>query len=226
MTKQGDRSIDEIEKIRNLIESNKIIGRSGSIVFDYANFKSCVFSKDIIGNTIQDWFGQWLISKDLTWEMGAHSQSWPDFILSDGTHLEVKTFDSEAGPNFDLANFDAFIRSLWDGNVGRLDTPHLVFSYISNPDTGVITIDDFWVKNMWELTGPSPKNILSLQVKQSQPVNIRPKNWRSPRVQLFSSRKEFVLALSQAVTKYRDSQFPDWYKVVEDHYTSKFNQPL
>lgn len=217
---------NEIDKIEELITQHNIIGQTGVISFNYAGFQSFVISKDIIGNTIQDWFGQWIISKGLVWEMGAHSQSWPDFVLSDGTHLEVKTFDSNAGPNFDLANFDAFIRSLWEGNVARLDTPHLVFSYISDPQSGVITINDFWVRNMWELTGASPKNILSLQVKQNQPVNIRPKNWRSPTVSLFTSRQEFVLALSQVVTRYRSAEFPDWYKVVENHYVTLFDRPL
>ena len=216
----------EIDKIEELITQHRIIGQTGAISFNYAGFQSFVISKDIIGNTIQDWFGQWLISKGLVWEMGVHSQSWPDFILSDGTHLEVKTFDSNAGPNFDLANFDAFIRSLWEGHVARLDTAHLVFSYISDPQSGVITINNFWVKNMWELTGSSPKNILSLQVKQNQPVNIRPKNWRSPAVSLFTSRQEFVLALSQVVTRYRNAEFPDWYTVVENHYVRLFGRPL
>ena len=216
----------EIDKIINLIDQHNIIGQTGEIKFKYAGFESFVFSKDIIGNTIQDWFGQWLIDKGLAWEMGAHSQSWPDFILNDGSHLEVKTFESKAGPNFDLANFDAFIRSLWEGNVGRLDTPHLVFSYISNSKTGTITIDNYWVKKMWELSGPSPTNILSLQVKQSQPVNIRPKNWRNQKVSLFNSRREFVLALSKVVAKYRNEQFPNWYEVVENHYIRLFNRPL
>ncbi len=216
----------EIDRIETLISEHNIIGQTGVINFNYAGFQSVVISKDIIGNTIQDWFGQWLISKGLVWRMGAHSQSWPDFILSDGSHLEVKTFDSSAGPNFDLANFDAFIRSLWEGNVARLDTPHLVFSYLSNPDNGVITINDFWVKNMWELTGPSQKNILSLQVKQNQPVNIRPKNWRSSNVSLFSNRQEFVFALSLVVDRYRSREFPNWYQAVESEYIRRFNCPL
>lgn len=218
--------MDEIERIRQLIIDENIIGQTGTITFNFAGFHTTVYSKDVIGNTIQDWFGFWLIEHGLVWNTGIHSQSWPDFILSDGSHLEVKTFNSLASPNFDIANFDAFIRSLWDGDVHRLDTPHLVFSYIFNEDNGLITINNFWIKNMWELTGTSPTNIMSLQVKQNQPVNIRPKNWRNPNLSTFSTRQEFVLALSQVVLRFRPLEFPNWYDVVRAHYERDFNTDL
>ncbi len=218
--------MSQIEIVRQLIIDEGIIGQTGTITFNFAGFNTTVYSKDVIGNTIQDWFGFWLRSHGLVWNAGIHSQSWPDFILDDGSHLEVKAFNSLASPNFDIANFDAFVRSLWDGDVHRLDTPHLVFSYLFNESNGVITIDNFWLKNMWELTGPSPTNILSLQVKQNQPINIRPKNWRNPNLGLFSNRQQFVLALSQAVSRYRSAEFPNWYSVVDSHYRNEFDISL
>lgn len=218
--------MSDIAKVEQLIIQQNIIGQTGELIFSYAGFQTTVFTKDAIGNAIQDWFGQWLSQQGMVWETGIHSQSWPDFILSDGSHLEVKTFDSEADANFDVANFDAFVRSLWNGDVHRLDTMHLVFSYITNPETGAISINNYWLKNIWNLTGPSRTNILSMQKKQGTAVNIRPKNWRSPKVQMFTSRQEFVYALSQAVMRFREGEYTDWYSVVENHYIEQFNQPL
>lgn len=218
--------MNEIDRVEQLIRTQNIIGQTGEIVFSYAGFQTVTTSKDLIGNTIQDWFGQWLSANGITWRSGAHSQSWPDFIFSDDSHLEVKAFDSEAGPNFDVANFDAFARSLWDGNVRRLDTMHLIFSYRTDPRTGKIQIDNYWMKKIWEITGPSRTNILNIQKKQNKAVNIRPKNWRSSRVKLFTNRKEFVYALSQAIEIFSPGEFPDWYSVVENHYLNKFNRSL
>lgn len=218
--------MNDISRIEHLITQENIIGQTGQLSFSYANFQTTIFSKDAIGNAIQDWFGQWLSYHGIVWGTGIHTQSWPDFILSDGSHLEVKTFDSEASPNFDVANFDAFVRSLWNGDVHRLDTLHLVFSYITNPQTGAISINNYWLKNIWDLTGPSGANILSLQKKQGTAVNIRPKNWRSNRVQMFTSRQEFVEALSRAVIRFSPGEYIDWYSVVENHYIQQFGEPL
>ena len=218
--------MNDIARIEQLIIQQNIIGQIGELTFSYAGFQITVFSKDAIGNSIQDWFGQWLNSQGIVWTTGIHTQSWPDFILSDTSHLEVKAFDAEASPNFDVANFDGFVRSLWNGDVHRLDTMHLVFSYIANPETGAISINDYWLKNIWELTGPSGANILSIQKKQGTAVNIRPKNWRNPRVQMFTSRQEFVSALAQAVIRFRPGEYLDWYSVVENHYVQQFGRPL
>lgn len=218
--------MNDIERVNHLISQRNLIGQTGVISFNYAGFTATIKSKDVVGNIVQEWLGHWLNAQGMVWETRTHTQSWPDFVLNDRSHLEVKSFDSEAGPNFDVANFDAFVRSLWIGEVHRLDTPYLVFSYVSNQSTGVITLNNYWFKNIWELTGPSNTNILNLQVKQGTATNIRPKNWRSARVQTFGSRQEFVYALSQAVTRFSQIDYPDWYLVVKDHYEQQFNRPL
>lgn len=218
--------MNDIERVNHLISQHNLIGQTGVISFNYAGFTATINSKDVVGNIVQEWLGHWLNAQGMVWETLTHTQSWPDFVLNDGSHLEVKSFDSEAGPNFDVANFDAFVRSLWNGEVHRLDTPYLVFSYVSNQDTGLITLDDYWFKNIWELTGPSNTNILNLQVKQGTATNIRPKNWRSARVQTFDSRQEFIYALSQAVARFSQINYPDWYLVVKNHYEQRFNRPL
>ena len=85
---------------------------------------------------------------------------------------------------------------------------------------------DFWVKKIWEMAGSSDTNILNLQVKQNIPVNIRPKNWRSPRVELFETRREFVVALNAALQRFHPSRHPNWLNDVCSDYQRKTGQVL
>ncbi len=208
-----------LDQIIAKLEKSDLTEKKGKIYLDFDGIKTNITSKDIVGNSLQDWFGEWLKVNNFSWSPGIHSQNWPDFILEDGSHLELKTFNHDASPAFDLANFDAFIRSLYDGNIERIDTPHLVFSYKVNAN-GYLQITDFWNKFIWELTGPSPTNIIELQVKQGSPINIRPKNWRNPKVNLFENRLSFMKALDQVITKYnRQDRFNgSWLKKVSADY--------
>lgn len=215
-----------IHNIESFIRLDEIIGSRGTIKFSFAGIDVSLKNKDIIGNVLQSWFGEWLISKGVVWKAGIHSQNWPDFILTDGSHLELKTFDATASPNFDLANFDAFTRCLYEGHVERLDTLHLVFSYQLNPINGEVVITDYWIKPMWQLTGPSSTNFLSLQVKQGVPVNIRPKNWRSNKTEIFSSRRDFVLAIDKALEYFHPNRYPDWFQKIEKYYKENFLKEL
>ena len=137
-----------------------------------------------------------------------------------------KAFDGTASPNFDLANFDAFTRSLLT-EPERLDTDHLVFEYFLQAG-GVVTINNIWVKKIWEMAGPSDTNILNLQVKQGVPVNIRPKNWRSnsPRITFFGQRLDFVIALDQALQHFYPNRHINWLATVQQNYLIRTGQVL
>lgn len=129
-----------------LLQAQNLIGSSGVISFNLLGVNVHVSTKDVIGGLLQDWFGNWMTVNGFSWQPGPNAQSWPDFILGDGTHLEFKAFDGTASPNFDLANFDAFTRSLLT-EPERLDTDHLVFEYFLQAG-GVVTINNIWVKNL------------------------------------------------------------------------------
>jgi len=197
----------------------------GKLSFNLLNIEIGISTKDVIGGVLQDWFGHWMSKNGITWRPGPHAQSWPDFILSNDEHLEFKAFDGSASPNFDLANFDAFTRSLLT-NPERLDTDHLIFEY-QLYSGGVVVVTNFWVKKIWEMTGPSDTNILNLQVKQNIPNNIRPKNWRTSRnVSFFKNRLEFVSSLSQALSYFYPSRHPNWFNLVQENYLRKTGNNL
>ena len=154
----------------------------------------------------------------------ANTQAWPDLILlPQGEDLEVKAFDYAKSPNFDIANFDAYTRSLLQ-HPERLDTEHIIFGYTSSGTS--IKITDFWLKKAWQMTGPSKTNFLNLQVKQKIPVNIRPKNWRSNRAKIFNSRREFVVQLDNALRHFHPNRHQNWFQQVESAYLQKVGKPL
>lgn len=206
-----------IQQIVQLLNQQKIIGQQGIITFSLANISFPVTSKDIVGGVLQEWFENWMRASKIVFSKPANAQDWPDFYLGNQEHLEIKAFNYEASPGFDIGNFDAYTRSLLT-HPERLDSDHLIFGYVSKNQA--ITIQSFWVKKIWEMTGPSATNHLSLQVKQKIPVNIRPKDWRgsSP---LFTCRRDFVIALDNALRSFYPNRHQIWFVQVETAYMQK-----
>ncbi|OTG91763.1 hypothetical protein B9T24_15730 [Acinetobacter sp. ANC 4654] len=209
-----------------LLQRQGLIGSSVTFAFTFLGVNVEISNKDVIGGLLEDWFGNWMTANNIGWNRPANRQKWPDFILANGKDLEFKSFDGTAAPNFDLANFNTYIRSLLT-EPERLDTDHIIVEY-SLASGGVVTITNFWVKKIWEMTGPSAKNILNLQVKDGVVTNIRPKNWRSSRAGMtfFTNRRDFVIALDQALTKFRPQTYPNWFTTVEQEYLLKTGQVL
>lgn len=210
--------------IYNLLLKQGIIGAQGNMTFNFFGQNIQVTSLDVVGSIIQNWVETWMIQYQIPYRLAQHSQNWPDFILNDGTELEIKAFNSAAGPNFDIANFDTYTRSLVTHSE-RLRTEHLVFGYTLSP-TGVVTITELHLLKVWEMTGPSNTNILNLQVKQDVVHNIRPKNWRSTGVTIFTSRRDFVYHLHLALQRFYPTRCPNFFDLVEADFIRKTGQNL
>lgn len=174
---------------------------SGSLNFTMGGIDFPVANKDVIGNIIQEWFGHYMISKKLKISLPQNSQTWPDFkIDSFNCNIEVKSFNYTAGPAFDISNFAAYVSSLIS-NPERLYDNHFVFAYSST--NGAIKIEEIWLKKIWEITGPSDRNITELQVKRGVPYNIRPKKFYSDAVDTYSDAVTFLTNLSKAIDKFQ-----------------------
>jgi type II restriction enzyme len=128
-----------------------------------------------------------------------------------GQHLlEVKTFDDNANPAFDLANFDAYCLSVSQMPF-RADADYLIFSYKLN--NGVLSIKQIWLKKIWEITRPSQEWALNVQNKKGIIYNIRPATWYSERARFstFNSKQEFIEALFQTQEKYKGFSYIEEY---------------
>jgi hypothetical protein len=214
-----------VTEIFDQFKKSGIEGSTGNIRIELAGLSVELETKDIVGGAIQEWFENWLLSKKIKFNKPTNTQSFPDFLIEKKTFLEVKCFDSSRGPAFDIANYGSYVDSLLT-IPERLDASYLIFSYSMFGTT--LKIEEIWLKNIWEIAGPSPTNILEVQKKRGTPYNIRPKPWYAPTSRNFSSREEFVEALHLSALKFSSppSHFEDWLLVVRELYLNKTGNAL
>lgn len=177
----------------------------GSISFQIGGIPINVKGKDGIGGLIEEWFGEWakinrfnVVNPKET----NSSQEFPDYYVgAERNMLEIKTFDSTASANFDIANFESYHESI-AMNPARLDADYLIFSYESN--NGVLAIRNVWLKKIWEITCPSERWPLKTQTKRDVIYNIRPATWYSTQAQYspFNSKESFVHAVNETMRLY------------------------
>jgi hypothetical protein len=198
-----------------------IISATGEVVFEMQNIRTVVKDSSIVGNVMQDWLKSFLDAHKILYRLKPNTQEFPDFLMhptrDDIDLLEVKCF--KKSPNFDVANFQAYARSLLN-NPYRLDAKYLIFEYIELH--GGIAIKRIWLKNVWEICCASERSPLKIQWKQSVPVNIRPATWYSKKSKypVFSSRKDFVTAIKKVLdtSSVSGGIQKDWMKKVTDKY--------
>jgi len=190
---------------KKLVEEYKIIGEKGSIKFTVKDLSISIKTKDTVGNLLQEWLKAWFKESKIDFEENINSQTFPDFLLDKDNHtkglLEVKSFDFDRGPGFDLANFDSYCNSLLE-NAYRIDSDYLILAY--QMEDGIITIKNVWLKKIWELACPSGTYPLKVQEKKSVIYNIRPSVWYSERARFkpFNSKEEFLSALNNTRYQY------------------------
>jgi len=208
----------------NLLKQNGIIGAEGTIQLELLGTEVDVNDKSAVGNLLQEWLGEWMNLNGVYNHVNSNSQLFPDFYLSEDDKtdlLEVKTFDYVEAPNFDVAQFDAYTRSVTI-NAYKIDADYLIFGY--SLSSGVIKINDIWLKKIWEITCPSGEYAIRTNVKQKKIHNIRPYNFKSMSngFQPFNSRIAFITAIKETLTKYTGNSVlaDQWFKDVEASYLS------
>lgn len=207
-----------------LVTGEGIIGKRGKIEFTLNDVSVKIVAKDSVGNLIQEWLKSWLLSNDIEHQENPNRQAFPDFFLNlenkEEGLLEVKTFDWDRGPGFDIANFDAYSNSLLE-HAYRLDSDYLVLAYQMNGD-GDIEIKNVWIKKIWEIAGGSGSYPLKVQEKKQIIYNIRPVTWYSQRAQYhsFENKEEFLKALNETRYQYSAtrSQNNHWLQNVIRNY--------
>jgi hypothetical protein len=213
-----------ISEIVSKVRADGVIKKDGLLQFELAGISIEIDNKDIVGGVLQSWFGEWLKVHGYEY-LNSATQTFPDFEFNRDIYLELKTFNAENGPAFDIANFASYLDSLLT-KPQRLNSDYLIFSYKVHDSR--ISINDIWVKKVWEITGPSPTNITELQVKRDRVYNIRPKTWYSPRVETYASRRDFVNALWRAGMRFGtpDSCNSQWFNNVEKKFKEKTGTEL
>jgi type II restriction enzyme len=216
---------------KKLVEDYQLIGQTGSIQFTLKDLVIKIETKDTVGNLIQEWLKEWMKKEGIEFEENINSQTFPDIYLdiTDKTKglLEIKTFDFDRGPGFDLANFDSYCNSLIE-NSHRLDSDYLILAYEMNGSE--ITIKNIWLKKIWELSGASSTYPIKVQEKKNVIYNIRPIIWYSDKSTFkpFASKEEFLKALNETRYQYPKTHHDNahWLKKVLKNYKDKTGSDL
>jgi|SRR5665648_85527 len=211
------------ELYSKLVDDYKIIGETGVINFSLKNLVIAIETKDTVGNLLQEWLKAWMMQEKIEFQENTNSQVFPDFYLDKHNLkqdlLEVKTFDWDRGPGFDLANFDSYCNSL-TVNAYRIDSYYLIFAY--QMAGSVITIKNVWLKRIWELACPSSTYPIKVQEKKNIIYNIRPSTWYSVRTTFkpFSSKEDFLSALNETRYQYPQTRHSNghWLQSVIKNY--------
>ena len=227
-------SSSNAEQLYSILKE-KIEGLEGKILINIGGTKLVLKEKDAVGSALQSWIGEYIYqhSKTIGYSVNKNSvtQEFPDYFLKNletgkQTDLEIKTFDMDARPNFDVANFRFYVDSLTK-NPDKLNADYLIMGYTLK--NGIVTVKKIWLKNVWEICTTSNKWPLKMQVKKETIYNIRPATWYSPRAKKpFSTRHEFVKAVQEVLNKYdlTKNDYKNWLKDLESDFEKKVKEKI
>jgi hypothetical protein len=222
------------EIFSKLMLEDKILEVKGQIKFYLGNVDIVVKQRDVVGNIMQEWLEGWLKQNDINYKLNPNSQMPPDFYLNleDKTRdlLEVKAFNYDASPGFDIADFNAYQSEIIDKPY-MLHTQYLIFGYQMQED-GFVVIKRLWLQNVWEICRRMENWPLNLQIKDKVVHKIRPCTWyskgRAIKYKPFVSLEDFIAAMEQTVyqnPKTREKS-GEWLKLFHRSYEKQFSVKL
>lgn len=190
---------------KKLVEDDKILSLNGQIRFFLGDVDIIVKQKDVVGNIIQEWLAGWLDKRGIEFDVSTNTQMPPDFFLNKKDHrqnlLEVKAFNRNASPGFDIADFKMYSDEIISKPY-MLDVDYLIFGYDMDTKTGTVTIRDLWLKKVWQITRRMDGWPINLQVKKGVVHKIRPGVWYSEKkgnIPMFESLEHFISAIEETV---------------------------
>ena len=214
-----------ITSIIELFEYTKqqLEGKQGNITINFANHPIVYSGNDIIGNSLQEWLPSWFTFLKVNIKPGEKSQEFPDFIAyfdDEKYDIEVKAWNYNNNPAFDIANFYSFIEQTYE-SPGKLNAYFIILGYKPADDgfTKGFTVEKVFLKRIWEITNTSQKYPIGLQVKRNTPYAIRPCSFHKKLG--FLNKDEFIEAIYEAFKLFPNDAInftPDeWKMKVKNH---------
>lgn len=207
--------------IEEIVEQLKLDleGQEATIKINFAGISKNILEKDIYGNSIQSWLHAYFVEKSIPFEVNKNTQTFPDFIVN-GHDLEIKCFNFDATPAFDVAEPSSFLNTVYE-NPNKINAWYLIFGYSSTKNG--FTISHVWLKKIWEITGPMPSrnDCVTLQMKGNMVHRIRPKVWYGKTNKTFRTKEEFILGIGKMIDE-SPSQFikynsNEWMKKISEN---------
>lgn len=192
--------------IKEIFEDLKseAIGLHFKAIMDIQGIDISLEKANVVGNIMQEWLEGWLKKNGIEYLANPNTQMPPDLYLDpeDLTNnlLEVKAFNYEATPAFDIADPVAYLQEL-ERHPYMLNSYYIIFGYVMDESTGTVIIKDMWLKYVWEITAPTKKTAMSVGGNAHK---IRPTKWynltkRSKK--LFESKEDYLSAFIELLYK-------------------------
>lgn len=221
------------EVFDRLVNVDKIKTVEGQIRFFLGDVDIVVKQRDVVGNIIQEWLAGWLVKNGIDFAPNTNTQMPPDIFLdpNDKKHnlMEVKAFNRDATPGFDIADFKAYIREIVEKPY-MLHSQYIIFGYRMSND-GIVTIKDLWLKNVWEITRSSDKWAINVQYKNKIINKIRPCTWyttKKTKYPIFESLEHYLSAIEETMYRYPDTrdQAVGWKEKMEMSYKNFYGKKI
>ena len=215
--------------VDRLINEDQILTQTGQIKFFLGKVNIVVKQRDVVGNIMQEWLQGWLEHNGIEYAVNDNTQMPPDFFLlpEDRTKnlLEVKAFNRNAEPGFDIADFRMYQEEIIDKPY-MLDVDYLIFGYEMSDD-GIVTIRDVWLKKVWEITRRMGDWPINLQVKEKVVHKIRPGIWYNTKTKaadyaIFTSLEHFISAIEETV--YRNDKTRDLASMWKSRFLASYRR--
>ncbi len=202
----------------------------GNIFFNFAGISVKINTTDTVGITLQAWLEQYLFVNNIYYSKPSNTQEFPDFFLDDISPyqhmLEVKAFNYNATPAFDIANFESYCDSVKETPY-RLDADYLILGYTMS-NIGDITVKKIWLHKIWEIAGESERYPLKTQIKRDMIYNIRPNsNFKNDSPSPFEKKEDFLFAIYKTLLLYKGKYFADqWLDILSKNFQNYYGIPL
>lgn len=218
-----------------LINDEKILTLQGQIRFFMGDVNIIVKQRDVVGNILQEWVQGWLDKRGIDYALGINTQMPPDFFLDpnnlEQNLLEIKAFNRAGSPGFDIADFRMYQEEIIDKPY-MLDVDYMIFGYVMDEKTGIVTVKDLWIKKVWEITRKMSGWPVNLQVKNNVVHKIRPGTFYSKAgTPMFRSKEDFLSAIEETVYQNpkTHNEAGNWkskfLKSYESYYGQRLNIP-
>lgn len=221
LAKEKIMTIDSLQELYSVTKT-KLEGRTGQITINFAGRTHVYTGNDVIGNCLQEWLPNWFAFLGVTIEPGEGTQVFPDFVAQFGTNrydIEVKAWNINNAPAFDLANFHSFIESTYE-HPEKINARYFILGYkpLTDGFSQGFTVEKVFLKQIWQITSPSRKYPINLQVKRDNPYAIRPCNFNHHTSKTFTSKLDFLKAIRDAFILFPNTVIPctpdEWFDKV------------
>lgn len=201
------KSINSIEELF-LKTKEELEGKHGSISINFANKNHVYYGNDIIGNCLQEWLPNWFSFLGVDIKSGEHTQKFPDFIAKFQNiqyDIEVKAWNINNAPAFDIANFDSFLTSTFE-SPGKLEARYFILGYspVNDGFSQGFIVKKVYLKHLWEITNSSRIYPIGLQVKNKRPYAIRPCNFYKFEERHFNDKNSFIEAIAKTFELFKN----------------------